>query len=241
MDYQTILLINAIVGIASCLTSLTGFGYALVGTPFLVLFLSPKIVVPVVLFSSLPLSAMLAWEAYRDMSLGRIGSWLVGAIGGGAIGVYGLATYPEGTMKQVIGAFTLLAAVSLWLKPRKPFRREGLAGSLAGCLSGIIGGASGMSGPPIVLLGLKQGWDHRKFRADMIGYFTVLHTAIVIFFRKAGILSSETLTLGGWVLPGLLIGYGVGLRIKPRVSQAHFRILTFALVSVGGVLALVWH
>lgn len=241
MDYQTILLINAIVGIASCLTSLTGFGYALVGTPFLVLFLPPKIAVPLVLFSSLPLSAMLTWEAYRDMSPGRIGGWLAGALGGCAIGVYGLANYPESIMKQVIGGFTLVGAVSLWLKPSKPFQREGLVGSLAGFLSGILGGASGMSGPPIVLLGLKQGWDYRKFRADMIGYFTLLHTSIVILFGNVGILSSETLILGVSALPGLSLGYLLGLVLKPRVSQVHFRILTIALVCFGGVLALLWH
>ena len=159
MDYQTILLINAIVGIASCLTSLTGFGYALVSTPFLVLFLPPKIVVPVVLFSSLPLSAMLSWEAYRDMSLGRIGRWLVGAAVGGPPGVYGLASIQEEIMRQVIGGITLLAVLMLWLKPVRPFQRESLPACMAGCLSGVAGGASGMSGPPIILFGLNQEWS----------------------------------------------------------------------------------
>jgi uncharacterized membrane protein YfcA len=241
MDYQTILQINLIVGIASFITSLTGFGYALVSTPFLLLFLPPQMVVPLVLFSSLPLSGMLVWEAYKDISLRRIGGWLSGAVVGGGIGVYSLATFPEETMKQVIGVITLVAAVSIWLKPAQPFKREGLVGSMAGCLSGILGGASGMSGPPIVLFGLNQGWDYRGFRADMIGYFAVLHTGIVILFRNVGILNGETLALGGWALPGLAIGYGVGIRIKPQVSQGHFRILTFALVSLGGVLAIVWH
>ena len=241
MDLHTILLINLIVVIASLVTCLSGFGYALVSTPFLVLLFPPQQVVPVVLLSSIPLSVLIVCDCYREISPGRIGRWLAGAAVGGPLGVYGLASIPEDTMRVVIGAITLVAALTLWLKPARPFRRETLPALGAGCLSGVLGGASGMSGPPVILLGLNQGWEYGGFRANLIGYFLVLHLALLLLFRNFGILDGETLALGGWALPGLLVGYAIGIRLKPRVSQAHFRALAFGLVGLGGVLALAMH
>ena len=238
MDVPAILLINLIVGAASFVTTLSGFGYALVATPFMVLLFPPQIVVPVVLLSSIPLSVLLAWESHREMSAGRIGRWLVGAAVGGPLGVYGLASIQEEIMRQVIGGITLLAVLMLWLKPVRPFQRESLPACMAGCLSGVAGGASGMSGPPIILFGLNQEWEHGELRANLIGYFTILHTAILVLFGYVGILDADTLVLGGWALPGMLIGYAGGVPIKQRVSGANFRILALGLVGLGGMLAL---
>ena len=95
-----------------------------------------------------------------------------------------------------------------------------------------------MSGPPIILFGLNQEWEHGELRANLIGYFTILHTAILVLFGYVGILDADTFVLGGWALPGMLIGYAGGVPIKQRVSGAHFRILALGLVGLGGMLAL---
>ena len=239
MDGPTVLLINLIVGGAACVTSLAGFGYALVATPFLVLLFPARSVVPMVLLSSTPLCLLLAWKSRAALSPGRIGLWLTGAVIGGPLGAWGLATIAEGGMRRLIGALTLLAALTIWLKPARPFRRETLPGWGAGCLSGILGGASGMSGPPIILLGLNQGWDFRGFRADLLGYFLVLHAGILAVFGGVGILDTEVLILAGWAAPGLLVGYVGGTWLTAYVSQARFRLIAFVLVAVGGSLALI--
>ena len=46
---EVVLLLNLIVGAAAVVSSLTGFGYALVATPFLVLLFPPRVVVPMVM------------------------------------------------------------------------------------------------------------------------------------------------------------------------------------------------
>ena len=238
MDAPPILLVNLVVAVASFVASLSGFGYALVATPFLVLLLPPQKVVPVVMLSATPLFLLLLWGAHRELSPQRIGRWLAGALLGAPVGAYGLASIPRDGMRMLIGGITLAAAVALWLKPIRPFRREGLAMWGAGCLSGLLGGASGMSGPPIILLGLAQAWEYVRFRANLIGYFTVLHLVLLALFGGLGILDGDALTLGGWALPGMLLGHVAGVRLRTRVSQAHFRTLALGLVSLGGILAL---
>jgi len=239
MDGGTALLVNLIIGAASFVTSLAGFGYALVATPFMVLLFSPQVGVPVVLLSGIPLTGLLVWESFRWMSFPRIGRWLAGGVLGIPFGAYGLAQVDEGIMRAAIGAITLAAAVTLWLKPARPLRRERLGAGLVGFASGILGGASGMSGPPVILFGLNQGWNYRELRANLIGYFTFLHLVVLIFFRNFGILGTDTMLLGAAALPGIFIGYIGGIHLKERVSQRHFRILAFTLVCLGGVLALI--
>ena len=123
---------NLVIFSAALFSSITGFGYALLATPVLLLFLAPKIVVPIVLMSSMPLSLLLAREAYSDMSKAKIGLWLLGALPGMVFGAYGLAHFDEGVMRVGIGAVTILAALSVWSKPDSPFVKERMMAIVAG-------------------------------------------------------------------------------------------------------------
>lgn len=226
---------------AAFFSSLTGFGYALLATPVLVLFLPPQIAVPVVLISWMPLSLLLARESYADMSWPRIGRWLLGAIPGMVLGAYGLTHIDEGLMRGTIGALTLLAALSVWLKPARPFARERMMAIVAGAVSGAMVGASGVSGPPVVLFGLNQGWDHRVLRACLIGYFTLLHASTILVLGSFGMVNYQTLEMAAGVMPGLFVGYLLGVRFKERIDGKHFRVLTLVLVSLAGIAAIMRH
>ena len=236
--HEAVMAANAILGAAALVTSITGFGYALVATPFLALIMPPYMAVSLVLVSWLPLAVLLVRDSFRDMSPRRIGRLLLVAVVGVPVGVYGLANIDDETMRGVIGAITLAAAATLVFRPQRPFEREGLAAVGAGLTSGVLGGASAMSGPPVVLLGLKQGWEHRGFRADLIGYFAALHLFILAVFQSADLVDGHILSLGLWVQPGVLSGFVVGIRLKPRVSQVLYRRLAIGLVCTGGILAL---
>tara|TARA_Y100000588_G_scaffold371473_1_gene442806 strand:- start:234 stop:977 length:744 start_codon:yes stop_codon:yes gene_type:complete len=239
-NLESLLAINAILGGAAFIASLSGFGYALVGIPFLVLLFPPDIAVPVIMISWLPLAALLTWEARSGLSGRQVGYWLIGGAGGLPLGVYALAHIDETTMQALIGALTLLAAMALWFKPGKPFKKELVPSLGAGLISGIMGGASGMSGPPVVLFGINQGWDKERFRANVVGYIAALNLLTLIMFRKYGMLDAPTLVLGVSALPGIILGYVGGMRCKDRLQQEQFRKLAFVLVAFGGIGALVW-
>ena len=240
MALQLIIGVNVIAALATFSTSLTGFGYALVGCPLLLLLLPAKVVVPAILLSSMLLSAILIVGAYREFNLRRIGTFLLGALPGSVLGVQVLASSTDETMTRVIGSITVVAAVGLWAKPRRPLAREGTFAALAGGLSGILGGASALSGPPVVLYGLNQNWDHRLLRADMIGYFSILHASILVMFGHQDLLLDETLELAVWMLPGIVIGYGAAQAISGRINQSRFRTLSLGIVTFGGLVALCW-
>lgn len=217
---------------------MTGFGYALVAAPFLVLLFPPAQVVPLVLISWFPIAIVLVYGSRRHIVRDRLGWLLLSAAVGAPIGIYGLASLSDEVMRGVIGGITLLAVAAMLVRPGAPVTRERgwLLG--AGWLSGLLGGASGLSGPPIVLLGLRQRWEHEGFRATLLCYFFVLHTAISLAFGNVGLLTGDTLRLSLWALPGVLCGWGAGMLLKRHVDAGMYRRLAIGLVGVGGVLAL---
>ena len=238
-DGPTIVLINLVVGGAAFVSSLSGFGYGLVGTPFLMLFFTPQQVVPLVLLSWSPLAVLLAWEARRQMVLRQIGLWLVGGLPAIFLGTYILTHVPTRPLSWAIGGFTVVVALLMGFKPSRPFKRENWGCVGAGLISGTTGGSSGISGPAVVLFGLNQGWDRRQIRANLIGYFLVLHTAILLLLGRADVVDAQVLMSGVWALPGMVLGYWGGLRLKDRVSQEQFRRLVLGLVIAGGLMVVV--
>lgn len=232
---------NLAICVAALVSSITGFGYALLATPVLVLFMAPQVVVPIVLMSWMPLSLLLARESYGDISWPKIGRWLLGAVPGMVIGVYGLVHIDEGLMRGAIGALTIMAAFSVWLRPGSPFVRDRLVAIMAGLVSGTMAGASGVSGPPVVLFGLNQGWDYRVLRACLIAYFALLHAMIIAVLSNFGMINGQTLSLAAGVLPGMFIGYLLGIRLKERIDSAHFRTLALCMISLAGIAAIIRH
>jgi len=107
------LLANAILGLAALVASATGFGYALMATPFLAVVLEPRDAVGIVLVSWLPLAVLLVRDSYREMDLRRVSRFFAVAALGVPLGAYGLARLDATTMRAAIGAITLVAAAAL--------------------------------------------------------------------------------------------------------------------------------
>ncbi len=238
MESEVILALNGILAIAAFFSSLTGFGYALIATPFLVLIFPPAVVVPLVLTTWVPLSVFLVIEVRRDMSGRRIGSLLLGSALGAPVGVYLLTSLGVQPMQLAIGSFTLLAAGVLVVRPFPRLPGERALCIAGGMLSGVSGGATAMSGPPVVLLGLNQGWEPRNFRADLIGYFTVLHLGVLLLLGASGVFDSTVLSMGLASVPGVVIGYVAGIRAGKRLTSRIFRVAAITLVTLGGTLVL---
>lgn len=97
-----------------------------------------------------------------------------GALVGLPIGTYVLATLSSDLLNALIGASTMALALLLSVGVRKHFEREGLATLGAGILSGALKGTTGMTRPPVILLGLNQDWGQTRFRSTLVSYFTVI-------------------------------------------------------------------
>ena len=122
-DPTTLILIGSIIFVASMVNGLSGFGFASVAVPFMMIFLSPKTVIP--LITSLTLDAMILFEAKRHVEWKKVASLMVPGIGGMLVGVWLLTYLGIGSLKLCIGVIITLFALASLLGLRRDLEREG--------------------------------------------------------------------------------------------------------------------
>lgn len=227
----------------------TGIGLALVSAPALLPQLPPAEVVSTILGLN---AALCALALAREPALARearAGSVLAGALVGTPVGVLGLLMIDPQLAQLVIGGALLVSGVFIAIRPPRPIPREGLGGALAGILSGLLNGGTGLSGPPIAVYVANQGWEARRVRATLLVTFLASSIEGLATLAVTGGLSSHALVPVATLLPAVVLGVGlVGLSgwLVARVPRAGWlpddgllRRSLGLLVALGGVSGLV--
>jgi len=163
----------------------------------------------------------------------------LGAALGLPIGALLLGRLPDAVMKRVLGVVILALALLLLIGRRWRVRREHAATLGVATVAGVLGGMSGVSGPPVVLLGLNQEWEAAAFRADLNAFFLWMSLCSAPLYALFGMLTWESAQLALWMAPGAIVGYGLGGWLQPRTSPRLFRAITFVAIFIAGLLPLV--
>ena len=144
-----------VVFVASLVRSVFGFGEALIAVPLLALILPVQIAVPLAVLISIAIAAMVVAQDWRKIHL-RSTTWLfLPTLAGIPLGI-GLLKYAHQDLIKVILAAVILLFSGYSLLGRRPLHLEhdSRAWMLScGFLAGVLGGAYGMNGPPLVVYG----------------------------------------------------------------------------------------
>lgn len=222
----TLILAVAAVLLAGATTGLTGFGFSLVATPLLILTLPAKIVVPVLACLALVQCTLMWLQLRRSVQTSQIWIMTVAALLGVPLGTYLLLYLDADLVKVLIGSSSVLAAVALMFGFRFPIAKGGATMGAVGLLGGLLGGTTGMSGPPLVIFLTNQGVRKEVFRANLSAYFVALAWVRVVSYAMGGLLSGEVLALAALLMPAALVGLWTGLQLECRVDEVVFRRLT---------------
>jgi uncharacterized membrane protein YfcA len=223
--------------LATVIRSAFGFGEALVAVPLLALAIPVKTAAPLAVLASITVALVVVAQDWRHIHL-RSAVWLVvPALFGIPIGLIVLKTVPEHTVKTVLAI--LIISFSVWsLVPRAPFelKSERLAG-VFGFLSGILGGAYGMNGPPLAIYGSLRRWAPANFRATLQGYFLPASTAGMVGYWISGLWTTRVNHLYLLSLPGVAVGIFLGRLINRRLNARQFVVYVHVvLIGIGVVL-----
>jgi uncharacterized membrane protein YfcA len=227
-----------IVLFASVVMGLTGFGFALAALPLLTLFLPPKTAVPLITVCSVFLNGYTLYKVRRSVQVRRILPLIVMGVLGMICGTYFLVSVEMTTLKLCVGFVTVLFAAASLIGFRREIKNEVRACVPVGFLSGLLGGAMSISGPPIVLFFSNQGIEKITFRANMIAYFFGLYLATMPAYFISGLVSMELLQSAVYMVPALIIGTTLGSRLYEVVDEELFRKMALILVLVTGFLAM---
>lgn len=230
---------------AAALAGMTGFGYELLSTPLLLaLGCPPAVVVAANLSIALVTRVTVArrlrsWVAWR-----RVGLLVAGSLPGLALGARLQAALDPETLRPLIGAGVVDAAL-LMLRARPQTaghrRREGnLLPLLTGLLSGALGTTTSLSGVPLIFYLSRLGLEPARFIADLAVYFVLTNAAGLLLLGLNRSLAPDTLlrTTAIW-LPGALLGTLLGVRLGMRLPASRFRRLVLAAALGAGGLRVV--
>jgi uncharacterized membrane protein YfcA len=233
-----LLVASLVVFLAAAAQAVTGFGFALVLVPLLAFVYDPKLVVIVSISLGLICKLPLLVPSWREVQLLRIAPLSLSAIVGTYFGTQLLVRADADVLRLAIGVLVVVLASPLLFDLRRPVVREGLAALGVGFTSGVLGGATSMGGPPVVLLGVNQAWTKESFRANLLAFFVVSNASSLVNLARVGALTSPVLALDAALLPATLVGVVAGNWLFRRIPAERFRKLVVLVVIVTGCLSI---
>lgn len=222
---------------ATLVRSTLGFGEALIAVPLLALFIPIQVAAPLVVLISITVAAIALIQDWRHVHF-RSASWLVAStLIGTPLGLL-LLTRAQGTVVKACLGLVLagFAACSLLRGPKAVLENDRLAWPF-GLGAGVLGGAYGMNGPPLVIYGMLRGWPPQRFRATLQGYFLPASTASMIGYWLAGLWRPEVTRDYLICLPGVLVATALGRALNGRIEARSFlRWVNLGLLVIAGML-----
>jgi len=227
----------AVLFLATFIRSALGFGEALVAVPLLALTLPVQVAAPLAVLVSITVAVVVVIQDWRNIHI-RSAGWLVlSTLFGIPLGLLLLKTVPESIVKAILGVF-IIAFALYSLAGRKPELHSNRFAPLFGFVAGILGGAYGMNGPPLVVYGVLRRWSPAQFRATLQGYFLVASIVGMLGYALTGL---WTRTVSGYFLlslPLAFIGIFLGHAAHRRLSGPGFLLCVHIGLALIGVILL---
>jgi uncharacterized membrane protein YfcA len=233
----TTILVLAVLFLATFIRSALGFGEALVAVPLLALTLPVQVAAPLAVLVSITVAIVVVIQDWRNVHV-RSAGWLVlSTLFGIPLGLLLLKTVPESVVKSILGFFIIGFAIYS-LTGRKPELHNDRLAPLFGFIAGILGGAYGMNGPPLVVYGVLRRWQPTQFRATLQGYFLIASIVGMAGYAITGLWTRTVSYYFVLSLPLALIAIFLGRAVHRRLSSSRFLISVNVGLALIGVLLL---
>jgi len=234
----TLLAAMVIVGLSGIIFGMTGFGFALVSVPPLLLLYEPETVVALTIGASLLTSVIVVLGARQELDGRLVLTMLPGASVGLLLGALILDVVEPTFLKIVAGAFVAAYSILLLRGYQPSGMRSGWAASVAGTASGALATSTGLSGPPVVILFTARQLAKDAFRVTIAAYFVAINLIGILVLLTGGAVGESEVVTSAALTPAALLGTVIGNRLVRHFTAAGFRKLTLALLLLTGVMGI---
>ena len=235
----TVLPVLIVMFVATLFRSAFGFGEALIAVPLLALFIPLKVAAPLAVLVSITIAAVVVAQDWRKIHVRSTG-WLVGStLFGIPVGLLLLSSSHQKAVKIALGIFIVAFSVYSLLGRRPPELKTDSKAWLLGCgfAAGVIGGAYGMNGPPLVIYGAMRRWSAQHFRATLQAYFLPASVIGMFGYWLAGLWVPAVTHYYLLCLPVLLPAVWLGRVVNHRLrGDAFLKYVYVGLAGIGVVL-----
>ncbi len=239
IEILTIIIGFVVIFCAGIIQGATSFGFSLFALPILATFLPLKIIVPMLVIYSIIMNSIILYKIREHVKIRRILMLIIAAVIATPIGANILISMNEKVLQLIVGVIVAISALSFYFGYKIKIKNEKIAYIPVGFLSGILNGSVSLSGPPVILFLTNQGVEKQVFRATLTAYFWILNIMTVATFLYKRLISAEILKLTIYLLPALIIGVLIGIKLGNKVKEETFKKLTTVLLICMGILSIV--
>jgi uncharacterized membrane protein YfcA len=240
---RTTLSVLAVIGLATVIRSAFGFGEALVAVPLLALIIPVEVAAPLAVLVSITVAGLVLVQDWREVHAGSAGRLIVSTLFGIPIGLLLLTSVAEPIVKAVLAAVIItFSACRLIGRSEWELGDDRLAW-LFGFGAGVLGGAYGMNGPPLVAYAALRRWSPERFRATLQGYFLPASLVGMAGYWAAGLWVPAVTAYYIMSFPVVLAATVLGRGLTRRMDGPRFLVYVhLGLVLIGGMILIqsVW-
>ena len=228
-----------VVFIATLIRSAFGFGEALVAVPLLALWIPLEVAAPLAVLISITVAGIVVVQDWKKIHL-RSTAWLViSTLFGIPLGLMLLTSSHQRIVKATLGVVIIAFSVySLIGRTPLELKRDSRPWLLiCGFFAGVLGGAYGMNGPPLVIYGAMRRWSAQHFRATLQGYFLPASIIGMAGYWLAGLWVHAVTHYYLLSLPVTLLGAFLCRAINHRMhGDAFLKYIYLGLIGIGTLL-----
>ena len=230
----------------------TGFGMALICTPLLAALAGTRTAVECITLVATTTTATIAYSYRAHWDLKRA-IWL-GAplLAGTPLGVLLLKYLTDTQLKMGLGVVLILTSgtfVAGWLRRRtaeagaqvpdeKPSTPAHISPAICiavGGTSGVLGGATGITGPLMANYLIRTGISRESFKVTLNLIFTASALWRSSCYLAMGMIHRQTFCTALLLIPVAVLGTHAGIRMDKRIPAQHFIPLVHVLLTGLGV------
>jgi uncharacterized membrane protein YfcA len=226
-----------IVFLATLIRSTFGFGEALVAVPLMALFLPVKMAAPVAVLISITVALVVTIQDWHHIHMGSAKRLVISTFIGTPAGLLLLIVLADQVVQAILGVIIMAFALYRLVSRSQYKLEDDKKAWIFGFGAGVLGGAYGMNGPPLVVYGSLRGWEPRRFRATLQGYFLPASIVAMAGFAIAGLWTYKVTWYFLLSLPVVLLATFLGAVLNRRMSKQSFMLYIYVgLLSIGAIL-----
>ena len=167
----------------------------------------------------------------------RLWPMLLAVVGGTWVGVHLLISIDSTALNGIVGTLLVLLAAWLLFQPRLVLGRaaERWAGPPIGLMAGVMGGMSGMFGPPLIAYLIGLGLHPDAFAKYISILFLAASSTLLLALGGTGTLSWADVAVSAAALAPIYLGVVIGRWLRNYCPPALFRALVLCALAFGGL------
>lgn len=217
---------------AAIVRGFSGFGFAMLTITSISIALPPATVVPAMFVLEVAAGIHLLPSIWKHVHWRSIGILVGTGIACTPAGVYLLANIPADPMKVALSVVVFTSAAVLMAGVQMKRMPTTMETAATGATSGLLNGAFGMGGPPIIVFFLGSSLALQAGRASIIATFLATDLATLPVLFGFGLFTWDSVRLALVSLPALVAGVFIGSRLVGRVNETAARKAVLAVLML---------